>query len=130
MSFSDINYYKYKYNQDDYNLSKKENNCSRIGTITFGINKSYCDIYKRTYQRIQSLLAEIMRVINLLFEIRRKLSFFFFEKKMSKDIIRNLIYNKKNIIGKNNKNKIFKTDEKREISSSERKNLGSILINK
>jgi len=45
-----------------------------IGTIEFGINKSNFDNYKRSYQRLQSLLAEIISVINLLFEVGRQIS--------------------------------------------------------
>ena len=40
---------------------------------------------------MQSLLAELMSVISLLFEIGGQISIFLCEKKMSKDIIFNLI---------------------------------------
>ena len=46
-----------------------------IGDIEISLNKSNYDNYKRTYQRLQSLLAEIMSVISLLFEIGRSSSF-------------------------------------------------------
>ena len=56
-----------------YNIEKqlKENNRANIGNIDFSLNKSNYDNYKRTYQRLQSLLAEIMSVISLVFEIGR-----------------------------------------------------------
>ena len=65
-----------------YNIEKqlKENNRANIGNIDFSLNKSNYDNYKRTYQRLQSLLAEIMSVISLVFEIGRQLSAIFCEK--------------------------------------------------
>ena len=95
---------------------------SRIGTITFEINKSHFDNYKRTYKRLQSLLAEIMSVISLLFEIGKQISFILCDKIMSKDIIKSLlnmdeiddIINHRN---KNNINTLFNTNQKNDISS-------------
>jgi len=59
--------------------------------ITFNINRSYYDNYKRGYQKLQSLLAEVMRVINLIFQIGSIIINFLINKKMSKDIILSLI---------------------------------------
>ena len=87
ISFSDMTFInKYK---DNYDIEKhlEENNKVNIGAIEFSLNKSNYDNYKRTYQRLQSLLAEIMSVISLLFEIGRQLSAFLCQKSMSKDII-------------------------------------------
>ena len=91
ISFSDMIFFNsYKENYDiEKNL--KEDNKVNIGEIEISLNKSYYDNYKRTYQRLQSLLAEIMSVISLLFEIGRQISTFFCEKSMSKDIIETLI---------------------------------------
>ena len=47
------------------------------------MNKSNYDNYKRTYKKFQSLLAEIMSVISLLFEIGGQISSIFCEKNMS-----------------------------------------------
>ena len=79
--------------KENYNLQKDiENmNYSNIGSIKFVINKSNYDNYKRSYQRIQSLLAEIMSVISILFEIGRQIALFLCNKKMSKDIIRYIL---------------------------------------
>ena len=97
MSFSDMSYYRNIL--ENYNLEnnfKKYNN-SRIGTITFSINKSNYDNYKRNYPKIQTLLAEVMSVVSLLFEIGRQIANILFKKKMSNDIINNLINNGKKI---------------------------------
>jgi len=91
ISFSDMtftNIYK-----EDYDIDKnlKEKSRVNIGAIQFSLNRSNYDNYKRTYQRFQSLLAEIMSVISLLLEIGRQISAIFCEKSMSKDIIETLI---------------------------------------
>ena len=152
MSFSDMTYYRNI--QDDYDLNKsfEKSNSSRIGAITFTINKSSFDNYKRTYKRLQSLLADIMSVISLLFETGRQLSIILCNKKMSIDIISSLIENTKkdnlnqkiddiNKIFKNNKkdilnqqnvniSNILNKKEKNSISSSERKIVKKIMIDK
>ena len=87
MIFSNMNFYKIN-NIDIYlnnNLDTSSN--SLIGTIVFMINQSNFDIYKRSYQRLQSLLAEIMSVISLLFQIGEQISYILCNKKMSKDIL-------------------------------------------
>ena len=57
MAFSDMNFYMSR--KEDYNFEEDSKNSidSIIGTITFQTNKSYYDSYKRSYQRMQSLLA-------------------------------------------------------------------------
>ena len=79
--------------KDDYNLEKniKEKNTSEIGVVQFSINRANYDSYHRAYQRMQALLAEIMSVVSLLFEIGNQIANFFCEKKMKKDIIKDLI---------------------------------------
>ena len=62
-----------------------------IAEIKFEMNKSYYDNYKRTYSRLQSLLADVMSVVNLLFEIGRQISLILCSKNMSKDIIQNIL---------------------------------------
>jgi len=89
------------------------------------LNKSNYDNYKRTYQRLQSLLAEIMSVISLLFEIGREISTFFCEKSMSKDIIETLVNRDKKHILKVQSyriNKLCKTIENNNTTLIERKN--------
>ena len=87
MSFFDMTSYRSK--QDNNNLIKnfEELKNSMIGTIEIGINKSNFDNYKRTYQRFQSLLAEIMSISSLLFEIEIQISNILGDKKMSIDIM-------------------------------------------
>ena len=91
ITFSDMNYiYAFR---DDYDLDKnlKENKSSEIGIVQFSINRANYDSYHRTYQRLQALLAEIMSVISLLFEIGNLIANIFCEKNMKKDIIKYLI---------------------------------------
>jgi len=125
ISFSDMTFANsYK---DDYDIEKSlnEKNRANIGAIQFSLNRSNYDNYKRTYQRFQSLLAEIMSVISLLFEIGRQISSFFCEKSMSKDIIETLISrDKKHILRVQSYriNKFCKTSENSNTTSIERKN--------
>jgi len=91
VSFSDITSYRIIKNSYDLNNDLKRSNISHMGKITFNINKSYYDNYKRGYQKLQSLLAEIMSVINLVFQIGSLIIYILIDKKMSKDIIISLI---------------------------------------
>ena len=103
-----------------------EDNKVKIGAIEFSLNKSNYDNYKRTYQRLQSLLAEIMSVISLLFEISRQLSAFLCQKGMSKDIIETLINrDKKHILRVKSYriNKLCKTSENIKIEHIKRNNI-------
>ena len=118
MSFSDMSFYKIKQiNSDDTD----NNNNSRIGTITIEVNKAHFDNYRRSYKKLQSLLAELMSVISLLFEIGGQVSIFLCEKKMSKDIIFKLInniYSNKTIklnLPNNNINRLNTEHKNREI---------------
>ena len=101
ISFSDMNYFNTF--KDDYEKNLKENNSSQIGIVEFSINRANYDSYQRTYQRLQSLLAEIMSVVSLLFEIGNQIVNFFCEKNMKKDIIKDLI-NKDKKNSESNKN--------------------------
>ena len=79
-------------NQEKYNLENDlvKYNSSKFGTFRFALNKSNYDFYRRSYKKIQTLLAEIMSIVSLLFEIGRQILSFLNEKKMSIDIIRTL----------------------------------------
>jgi hypothetical protein len=112
---------------ENYNIEKKlkEENKINIGTIEFSLNRSNFDSYKRTYQKLQSLLAEIMSVISLIFEIGRQISAFLCEKNMSKDIIQTLINrDQKHLLRVQSYriNKLCKTSENIKTTSIERKN--------
>ena len=127
ISFSDMSFYKSILQSNGLNNDNNKNNNSRIGTITISINKSNFDNYKRSYKKLQSLLAEIMSVISLLLEIGIQMSIFLCEKKMSKDIIFTLINNniyrnrKIKLSLPNNKINILNTENKNEEIINERK---------
>ena len=117
-----FNYYK-----DEYDIEKhlKEKNTTTIGSIEFSLNKSNYDNYKRTYKKFQSLLAEIMSVISLLFEIGGQITTIFCEKNMSKDIIETIIdKDKKHLLGVQSYriNKLCKTTENNNTTSIKKKN--------
>ena len=83
--------------RDNYDLEKnlKENKSSEMGVVQFSINRANYDSYHRNYQRLQALLAEVMSVISLLFEIGNLIANIFCEKNMKKDIIKDLIFKDK-----------------------------------
>ena len=67
-------------------------------SISFNINKLDYDLYIRKYQRIQSLLADIMSIINLTIVIGKFIGNILLNKLMARDILINIIdnnYNKK-----------------------------------
>ena len=133
MSFSDMMNYRNIRDYYDLNKNLQISNFTNIGKITFGINESDFDHYRRIYQKLQSLLADVMSVISLLFEIGRQVSVFLCEKKMSGDIILSLLEkNKKySLIQQNhNINNLFKNKENNSISLSERKDIKQESINK
>ena len=69
-------------------------NKNLIASIAIELNENNFDNYKRVYPRFQSLLAEIMSVINLLFFIGQFLFKPLLNKKMSIDIVNHIINNK------------------------------------
>ena len=128
ITFSDM--ITYRNNNEGIGLNKyyEKSDISIIGAIGIRINQSNFDSYKRTYQRLQSLLAEVMSVINLLFEIGRQLSNILCNKKMCKDIIENLINKNRSQSLQNNKiNKLIKNNEIKDLIS-ERKEIKDKLI--
>ena len=96
MSFFDMTYFK---NNIDNSSSTNQNNLTKIGTIILEFNKSNYDYYRRAYKKLQALLAEIMSIVSLLFQIGRLIMEFLNQKKMSVDIIRKLF----NIENQNNR---------------------------
>ena len=112
---------------NNYNLKKdmEKYKSSNVGSILFSINKANYDNYKRSYQKIQSLLAEIMSVISIIFEIGKIISNFFCEKKMSKDIVRYILNKEnKNILTEQNNNHnthSLNKQENNKISSKKKK---------
>ena len=104
MSFLDMSYFKS--NAENSNGNNKDNK-TIIGTIMLELNKSNYDYYRRTYKKLQALIAEITSVVSLLFEIGRLIMEFLSEKKISVDIIRKLF----NIENQNKRNKNFNNYE-------------------
>ena len=90
MSFLDMNYYKNNHKNYDLQNDFIQYNSSTIGTISFTLNQSNYDLYRRTYKKLQALLAEIMSIVSLLFEIGGQIVAFINEKKMNVDVISQL----------------------------------------
>ena len=113
ISFLDMNFHRIK--QNDYNLQNNfiKYNYSTIGTIILTLNKSNYDYYRRTYKKIQALIAEIMSIISLLFEIGRQILEFLSEKKMSVDIITTLFATENHNKSKNVSKKFYINDSDR-----------------
>ena len=112
--------------EEGYNLQKnlKDLKFSNIGKISLLMNQSNFDSYKRKYQRLQSLLAEIMSVASLLFEIAKQISNIFGYKRMTKDIFDILLNkNKEKIFNEQNQEHInlFINKEIKEINSEREK---------
>ncbi len=65
-------------------------------SISFNINKLDYDLYIRKYRRIQSLLADIMSIINLTVVIGKFIGNILLNKIMARDILINIIDNNYN----------------------------------
>ena len=136
LSFSDMNFFKSIKDNFDYKKDLEERNSSKIGSILFQINKSNYDNYKRSYQKLQSLLAEITSVISLIFEVGRQISIILCDKKMSRDIIRSLLDKGKNTrVSTHNYHHIKKGsfgehNNNKQNNSSERSGIKPDLMNK
>ena len=114
VSFSDMTLYSY--NSDNHTDVFR-----RIGSIEFLFNKSNFDSYRRSYKKIQSLLAEIMSVIGLFFEIGRQISYFLCNKTMSFGIIETLFNkseNKRTFLSQHSLNKRNKLSKDIKIENS------------
>ena len=75
--------------------------------FTFNINKFNYELYMRKYQKLQSLLADIMSIINLSVTIGKSISHILLNKVMVRDILINIIdnnYNKKKNMTSNDYN--------------------------
>ena len=130
LSFSHMNFYQSITDYYDYYKDLTISNISKIGTILFSINKSYYDNYKRSYQKIQSLLAELMSVISLIFEVGRQISIILCDRKMCKDIIGSLLDNHKDnsITQHHHINSFYKNNDRK--NTSERKDIKSNINDK
>ena len=70
---------------------KTTNSSWTTGLVSIQQNERYYYHYKRSYQKIQSLLADIMSIISLLIALGKAISNILLQKKMNKDIIRSLL---------------------------------------
>ena len=134
ISFLDMSFNRNNNNGDyDFNKQLKESNITKIGIIEIQINKSNFDNYKRTYKKLQSLLAEVMRVVSLLFEIGRQISKILSYKNMNKDIYEKLFFNKnqnKRIPYNNNINLKFSKKEEKKVSTERTKSISTDSLEK
>ena len=132
ISFSGMTFYKGI--KDTYNLQRdfEKSSESNIGNIQFEINKSHFDHYSRSYKRLQGLLAEVMSVVSLLFEIGRQVFSFLCEKKMNTDIVYDLLNQDKKYIPIKliQINNLTKNNPKKNEISSDRKKINPELMNK
>jgi len=88
-----------------------EGKTTHVGTIMFEISKVNFDSYKRSYSRLQSLLAEVMSVISLLFGIGETVTEILLKRKMSRDVVKYLI--SKNLMYKiNSENEEINNNQK------------------
>ena len=80
--------------------------------IKYKMNSANYDLYRRTFIKFQSFLADVMSLINLLISISKAITEFLLYKKMHKDIIKIIITNKeKEIIPSKKLKKIFDIDD-------------------
>jgi hypothetical protein len=123
ISFSSITYNKWK--NDD-------SNSKDFGSISIEMNKSHFDYYIRSYQKLQSLLAEIMSVISILFEVGKKISIILCNKKMCKDIISYILYPDKsrNSTQQNHNVKLINIQKNSNKNNSEQKIIKSISLDR
>ena len=75
------------------------------------MNRTNYDLYKRTFVKFQSFLADVMSLINLLIAISKVITEFLLYKKMHKDIIKYIISNKD--IKENNQGKQIISNKKK-----------------
>ena len=75
----------------DKKSTNKNINTTLIGEIKIRpIDLNYT-FYRRNYQKIQSLLADVMSIVNILISIGKMISYLLLQKKMNKDIVRSII---------------------------------------
>jgi hypothetical protein len=77
-----------------FNAFDKEDISNPIFSINFKMNRTNYDLYKRTFVKFQSFLADVMSLINLLIAISKVITEFLLYKKMHKDIIKYILSNK------------------------------------
>ena len=108
-----------------------------LSLINIGLSDINCTHYRRTYQKIQSLLADIMSIVNIFILIGKMISNILLQKKMNKDIVRSLInrniytqIKEHSLIEKNKKEKRLFKKKNEKPNNLERKNINKNIIEK
>jgi len=70
---------------------KKDYSSSYLGEIILHQSEKKYPYFKRSYKKVQSLLADIMSIINALIGVGKAISYFLLKKEMNKDIIRSIL---------------------------------------
>jgi len=94
-----------------------------LGEIIFQQSEKNYPYYKRSYQKVQSLLANIMSIINIMIGVGKAISNILLKKKMNKDIIRSLL--NRNIYNENKEHSLIENNRKKSLFN----NLNERLIN-
>ena len=95
------------------------------------MNSANYDLYRRTFIKFQSFLADVMSLINLLITTSKVITEFLLYKKMHKDIIRIIITNKeKEIIPTKKLKKIFDIDDSKVEKFEKKINENQIMKDK
>ena len=79
------------------NSNNRNDLYDHILNINFRMNSANYDLYRRTFIKFQSFLADVMSLINLLITISKVVTEFLLYKKMHKDIIKYIITSNNNI---------------------------------
>ena len=79
------------------NSNNRNDLYDHILNINFRMNSANYDLYRRTFIKFQSFLADVMSLINLLITISKVITEFLLYKKMHKDIIKYIITSNNNI---------------------------------
>jgi hypothetical protein len=79
------------------NSNNRNDLYDHILSINFRMNSANYDLYRRTFIKFQSFLADVMSLINLLITISKVVTEFLLYKKMHKDIIKYIITSNNNI---------------------------------
>jgi len=104
-----------------------------LGEIVFRLSENNYPHYKRSYQKIPSLLADIMSIMNILIGAGKLISNILLQKKMNKDIVKSLLNRnicneiKEHSLTENNRKKKLFNDLNKRVINSERKDINKSI---
>ena len=108
---------------------------STLGEIIIQQSERNYPYYKRSYKKVQSLLADIMSIINILIGIGKAISSILLQKKMNKDIIRSILNGNINnevkehsLIENNRRKKRLFNNLNERVINSERKDMNKNFL--